>query len=123
MSQGVLGAVAELLEVADAVCPRSIRLAGKLSAEIATGAGARGADYGVRGYRGRPPGASAPRPYRGLDDRVEARRRTKRGGHALGRARTPLFMVAALENDELIHEAPATDGCQTPSALARAAGP
>jgi len=28
-----------------------------------------------------------------------------------------LFMVAALENDELIHEAPAIVGCQTPSAL------
>jgi hypothetical protein len=29
-----------------------------------------------------------------------------------------LFMVAALENDELIHKAPAIVGCQTPSALA-----
>ena len=29
-----------------------------------------------------------------------------------------LFMMAALENDELIHEAPAIVGCQTPSALA-----
>ena len=29
-----------------------------------------------------------------------------------------LFMVAAIENDELIHEAPAIVGCQTPSALA-----
>jgi len=29
-----------------------------------------------------------------------------------------LFMVVALENDELIHEAPAIVGCQTPSALA-----
>ena len=28
-----------------------------------------------------------------------------------------LFMVAALENDELIHEAPAIVGCKTPSAL------
>ena len=33
-----------------------------------------------------------------------------------------LFMVAALENDELIHEAPAIVGCQTPSALAAKAG-
>ncbi len=31
-----------------------------------------------------------------------------------------LFMVAALENDELIHEAPAIVGCQAPSALAHA---
>jgi uncharacterized protein YbjT (DUF2867 family) len=30
-----------------------------------------------------------------------------------------LFMVAAIENDELIHEAPAIVGCQTPSALAQ----
>jgi len=32
-----------------------------------------------------------------------------------------LFMVAALENDSLIHEAPAIIGCRTPSALAHAA--
>ncbi|NMM38989.1 MAG: NAD(P)H-binding protein [Glaciimonas sp.] len=32
-----------------------------------------------------------------------------------------LFMVAALENDALIHEAPAIVSCQTPSALASAA--
>lgn len=29
-----------------------------------------------------------------------------------------LFMVAALEDDELVHEAPAIVGCKTPSALA-----
>ena len=28
-----------------------------------------------------------------------------------------LFMVEALENDELIHETPAIVGCQAPSAL------
>ena len=33
-----------------------------------------------------------------------------------------LFMVEALNNDELIHEAPAIVGCRTPSALAHAAG-
>jgi hypothetical protein len=32
-----------------------------------------------------------------------------------------LFMMAALENDELVHEAPAIVGCKTPSALAHAA--
>ena len=32
-----------------------------------------------------------------------------------------LFMVEALENDELVREAPAIVGCQTPSALAHAA--
>jgi NAD(P)-dependent dehydrogenase (short-subunit alcohol dehydrogenase family) len=31
-----------------------------------------------------------------------------------------LFMVTALENDELIHEAPAIVGCRTPSALGHA---
>lgn len=31
-----------------------------------------------------------------------------------------LFMVEALQNDELIHEAPAIVGCRTPSALAHA---
>jgi len=34
-----------------------------------------------------------------------------------------LFMVAALENEELVHEAPAIVGCRTPSALAHAASP
>jgi hypothetical protein len=34
-----------------------------------------------------------------------------------------LFMVAALENDELVHEAPAIVGSQTPSALAHAGRP
>jgi len=33
-----------------------------------------------------------------------------------------LFMVAALDNDELVHEAPAIVGCRTPSALAHTAG-
>jgi hypothetical protein len=32
-----------------------------------------------------------------------------------------LFMVEALENDELVHEVPAIVGCQTPSALAHKA--
>src|SRR3954454_20249778 len=32
-----------------------------------------------------------------------------------------LFMVATLENDALVHEAPAIVGCKTPSALAHAA--
>jgi hypothetical protein len=32
-----------------------------------------------------------------------------------------LFMVEALDNDELVHEAPAIVGRQTPSALAHAA--
>ena len=33
-----------------------------------------------------------------------------------------LFMVDAIENDELVHEAPAIVGCRTPSALAHAVG-
>ena len=34
-----------------------------------------------------------------------------------------LFMVAAIENDDLVHEAPAIVGCQTPSALKYAGAP
>jgi hypothetical protein len=34
-----------------------------------------------------------------------------------------LFMVHALENDELVHEAPAIVGCQSASALAHATPP
>ena len=33
-----------------------------------------------------------------------------------------LFMVDALQNDTLVHDAPAIVGCQTPSALAHATG-
>ncbi len=33
-----------------------------------------------------------------------------------------LFMVEALENHGLVHEAPAIVGCRTPSALAHATG-
>ena len=44
------------------------------------------------------------------------------GGAITRRVDFALFMVEALENDELVHEAPAIVGCQTPSALAHAAG-
>src|SRR5436190_415310 len=44
------------------------------------------------------------------------------GWHITRRVDFALFMVEALENDELVHEAPAIVGCQTPSALAHAAG-
>jgi hypothetical protein len=46
-----------------------------------------------------------------VGDPILASNRTRRVDFAL-------FMVAALENDQLIHEAPAIVGCQTPSALA-----
>jgi hypothetical protein len=42
--------------------------------------------------------------------------------HSTRRVDFALFMVEALQNDELIHEAPAIVGCQTSSALAHAAG-
>ena len=42
-------------------------------------------------------------------------------GHLMRRVDLAQFMVAALENDALIHEAPAIVGCRTPSALAHAA--
>jgi hypothetical protein len=48
---------------------------------------------------------------RHIGDPILASNRTRRVDFAL-------FMVAALENAELIHEAPAIVGCQTPSALA-----
>jgi len=51
---------------------------------------------------------------RHVGDPILASNRTRRVDFAL-------FMVAALENDALIHEAPAIVGCQTPSALAHAA--
>ncbi len=51
---------------------------------------------------------------RHVGDPILESNRTRRVDYAL-------FMVAALENDELVHEAPAIVGCQTPSALAYAA--
>jgi hypothetical protein len=48
---------------------------------------------------------------RHVGDRILTSNMTHRVDYAL-------FMVAALENDELIHEAPAIVGCQTPSAIA-----
>ena len=59
-----------------------------------------------------------------LDDQVEACRRVGDPilkSNVTRRVDFALFMVAALENDELIHEAPAIVGCRTPSALAHAA--
>ncbi len=52
---------------------------------------------------------------RHVDDPILESNMTRRVDYAL-------FMVEALENDELIHEAPAIVGCRTPSALAYAAG-
>ena len=48
---------------------------------------------------------------RHVGDPILASNMTRRVDYAL-------FMVAALENDELVREAPAIVGCQTPSALA-----
>lgn len=47
---------------------------------------------------------------RHVGDPILASNKTRRVDFAL-------FMVTAIENDELIHEAPAIVGCQTPSAL------
>ena len=52
---------------------------------------------------------------RHVGDRILASKRTRRVDFAL-------FMVEALTNDDLIHEAPAIVGCRTPSALEFAAG-
>lgn len=51
---------------------------------------------------------------RHVGDPVLASNRTRRIDFAL-------FMVEALANDDLIHEAPAIVGCKTPSALAQVA--
>ena len=61
-------------------------------------------------------GASEGLPVwsRHVGDPILASNRTRRVDYAL-------FMVAALENDALIHETPAIVGCRTPSALAHAA--
>ena len=61
-------------------------------------------------------GASEGLPVwsRHVDDPILASNMTRRVDYAL-------FMVEALKNDELIHEAPAIAGCLTPSALAHAA--
>jgi NAD(P)-dependent dehydrogenase (short-subunit alcohol dehydrogenase family) len=56
-----------------------------------------------------------------LDDQVEACRRVFASDRTR-RVDFALFMVAALENEQLVHEAPAIVGCRTPSALAYAAG-
>ncbi len=51
---------------------------------------------------------------RHVGDPVLASNRTRRVDYAL-------FMIEALQNDELIHQSPAIVGCRTPSALAYAA--
>ena len=61
---------------------------------------------------GREPGPARVEPARGQPHPQEQ-------PHA--RVDFALFMVEALENDELVHEAQAIVGCQTPSALAHAA--
>jgi NAD(P)-dependent dehydrogenase (short-subunit alcohol dehydrogenase family) len=60
------------------------------------------------------PSQGLPVWSRHVGDPILASNRTRRVDFAL-------FMVAALENDALIHEAPAIVSCQSPSALAHAA--
>jgi uncharacterized protein YbjT (DUF2867 family) len=60
------------------------------------------------------PSQGLPVWSRHVGDPVLASNRTRRVDFAL-------FMVAALESDALVHEAPAIVGCQTSSALAHAA--
>ena len=59
-------------------------------------------------------GQGLPMWSRHVGDPILASNITRRVDYAL-------FMVEALANDELIHEAPAIVGCRTPSALAHAA--
>ena len=60
------------------------------------------------------PSQGLPVWSRHVGDPVLASNRTRRVDFAL-------FMVAALENEALVHEAPAIVGCRTPSALAHSA--
>jgi hypothetical protein len=60
------------------------------------------------------PGHGLPVWSRHVGDPILASNITRRVDFAL-------FMAAALENDALIHEAPAIVGCRTPSALGHAA--
>lgn len=60
------------------------------------------------------PSQGLPVWSRHVGDLILASNRTRRVDYAQ-------FLVAALENDALIHEAPAIVGCRTPSALAHAA--
>jgi hypothetical protein len=53
---------------------------------------------------------------RHVGDPILASNRTRRVDFAR-------FMVEAIDNDELVHEAPAIVGCLTPSALAHPANP
>jgi uncharacterized protein YbjT (DUF2867 family) len=61
------------------------------------------------------PSQGLPVWSRHVGDAMLASNRTRRIDFAL-------FLVAAIEDDTLVHEAPAIVGCQTPSALAHAAG-
>lgn len=61
------------------------------------------------------PSQGLPVWSRHVGDAILASNRTRRIDFAL-------FLVAAIEDDALVHEAPAIVGCQTPSALAHAAG-
>jgi len=54
------------------------------------------------------------RPGSKAETTILASNKTRRVDYAL-------FMVEALLNDELVHQAPAIVGCQTPSALANRA--
>ncbi|WP_235031051.1 hypothetical protein [Nonomuraea solani] len=61
----------------------------------------------------RPGGRRQPGPARHVGDPILESNRTRRIDFAL-------FMVEALDNDELVHRAPAMVGRRTPSALAYA---
>jgi hypothetical protein len=69
----------------------------------------RGSDLEEGGSQGLPVWS------RHVGDPILKSNRTRRVDFAL-------FMVEALTNDQLIHEAPAIVGCRTPSALAQASG-
>jgi len=99
----VFGGMARLFRFAD--LDDQVEACRRIFASDARWTVVRGSDLEEGGSEGLPVWS------RHVGDPVLESNRTRRVDFAL-------FMVAALENDELIHEAPAIVGCQTPSALA-----
>ena len=101
----VLGGIAKLARVVDLMTRSSLR---RVFASDTRWTVVRGSDLEEGDSQGLPVWS------RHVGDPILKSNMTRRVDFAL-------FMVAALENDELIHEAPAIVGCRTPSALAHAA--
>ncbi|MBM3909136.1 MAG: NAD(P)H-binding protein [Gemmatimonadetes bacterium] len=103
MQERVLGPVLRALRVAD--LDDQWEASRRIFASTTRWTVVRGSDLEEGASQGLPVWS------RHVGDPILASNRTRRVDFAL-------FMVAALENDALVHEAPAIVGCKTPSALA-----